>query len=138
MSVFLEDGVGLVNGGCAVQSEFFDQPVLEGAGHALDPALGLGGASENLLYSQFTHGPGELGGAYGLRHAAWPAIELEHTMPVAVDSQRKAPAPDGAFRHEKAAPDILAGTEKGIDRCTRGIVSCQQQGEPRSPVLQPG
>lgn len=61
-----QHGVGLVDGDGPRQPEFADQPVLEGAGHALHPALGLWRTGKELLDAQFPHGPGELGRSHGL------------------------------------------------------------------------
>ncbi len=59
-------------------------------------------------------------------------------MAVAVQRQENAPALDQAIQQHEVAPGVLAGAKHGVGHRAGGVVHGQQQGEFRSPVLQPG
>ena len=56
-----QPGVGAFQIGDALQTEFFDQSVLEGLIGSFDPALGLGSARMDRLDIEGLQGAGELG-----------------------------------------------------------------------------
>ena len=60
-----EHAVSVIDGCCLRESQFGYEPVLEGAGHTLNPALGLRRASEYELYAKLVHRATELGGRSG-------------------------------------------------------------------------
>ena len=47
-------------------------------------------------------------------------------------------ATDDPFHQQEVAPGVLLGLEDGVHHRAGGIIHCQQQYEPGSPLLQPG
>ena len=60
-----EHTVSVIDGDRARESQFGYEPVLEGAGHTLNPPLGLRRASEYQLYAKLVHRATELSGRSG-------------------------------------------------------------------------
>ena len=77
----LQHAVGCPDAARPGQPEFRDQPVLEGSRRSLHSTLRLGRHGENHLYTQFPHGPAELG-----RHPREPGAGRvpEDRVPVGV------------------------------------------------------
>ena len=82
-----EHGPGLSHGGRSRQPEFRDQPVMEGPGRPLHPALGLGRQGENQPYPQLLHCPAELGGRAG--GLIFRPV-FEYRVPVRIEGEGKA------------------------------------------------
>ncbi len=127
----------MVDGGGSRQPEFADQPVLECAGHAFHPSLGLWRTGKDLFNTQFPHGPGELGWAHGLGNVPGLAVELEDAVAIAVDGQGDPIAAYDSLHQQEVAPGVLLRSEESIGHRPGGIVHRQQQDESGSSILQP-
>ena len=135
---FLQHSVGLINGDGSRQPEFADQPVLEGAGHAFHPALGLWRTGKDLFNAQFLHGPGKMGWTHGLGYMPGLSGKLEDPVAIAIESQGGLIAADDPLHQQEVAPGVLIGLEDGARHRAGSIIHRQQQGEPRPPLFQPG
>ena len=119
----LQHGPGLFNGGCTREPQFRDQPVLEGSGRPLHPPLGLGRQDEYHLNPQLCHCPPELGG-----RAGWVIFRLvlEDRVPVGVQGEGNAAAPEQSLHQPEVAVGILLLAEQGVDHAAGGIVHREQ------------
>ena len=124
--------------GGARQPEFADQPVLEGAGHAFNPTLGLWRTGEDLFNAQFLYGAAEVGGFHRWLDMAGFSAELEDTVAITIEGQGDPVAADDPFHQQEIAPGVFLGLEDGARHRAGGIIHRQQQGEPGSPLFQPG
>ena len=130
----LQHGLGLFNGGCSCKPEFRDQPVLEGSGRPLHPPLCLGRQGENQLCPQLLDGPAELGWRPG---GVIFRTVLEDSVPVGVQGESNAAAPEQSLHQQEVTAGILLFAEEGARHTAGGIVHGEQDRELRSVLAQP-
>ncbi len=130
----LQDSLGLLKGGRSCQPEFGDQPVLESSGGTLHTSLCLGREGEYQLYSQFLHGPAELGGSTG--GLVFRAV-LEYGVAVGVQGEGEAAPLHQALQQPEISEAVLLLAEESVDHDAGGVVHGEEQRELGSALAQP-
>ena len=91
-------------------------------------------AGHPWLFAQLIHGPAELGWRPG---GVICRTVFEDSVPVGVEGERNAAAPEQSLQQQEVTAGILMIAEEGVDHVARGIVHREQDRELRSVLAQP-
>ena len=128
--------IGVCDGGDILQTQFFDQAILQGGDDPLDAPFGLRGVSADDLDLQSLHSPAELGHTGAGERIG--DIDLENAVFITVESQRAAMAGQILAGGLEVAESILRRCEIQRLQLAAGIVNVDQQSAGWRAAFKPG
>ena len=129
----LQHPVSFFDAAGASQAEFSCQPILKGACRSLHATSCLGRLGENHLYSQFLHGPAEMGWHPG---EAGTGRVPEDGVAVGVEGDGYAGMLQQTLDQQEVVATVFLLAEEGVNHRAGSIIHRDQQRERRRLVRQ--